>query len=407
MKKRLRIAVIAPPWLHVPSDGYGGVEAVLDSLVEGLMAVGADVEVFGVGRHKLHGAKVHPVTQDEQFQHILKPMFDFALPIPAAHVLKSLEMIREDGHFDVIHDHNYFTGPMTLAWATRMSDMPPAIHTIHGPPISSDQSVAEGGVDNRPFWRSVAGDHRLHFVSISDAMQKTMPTQLKKNMLSTVHNAVDVNQFPFVGRAGKKRYFMTLARFSEEKGQHIAAKLCARLGYRLQMAGTVATIDSQRKLVLELANPLSHYRHDRDFEYYSNKILKYTLRYPRVRYVGGVGGKRKLKLISEAKALLFPITWNEPFGMAVIEALACGTPVIAMNRGAMPEIIEHGVNGFLANDEKEFAEYMQRIDEIDPEACRRSVEEKFSAEKMARTYIERYHEAIALDKAAHSKRSRK
>jgi glycosyltransferase involved in cell wall biosynthesis len=261
--------------------------------------------------------------------------------------------------------------------------------------------------DNRPFWRSVAGDHRLYFVSISDAMQKTMPAQLKQNMLPTVHNAVDVAEFPFVDKPGKKKYFMTLARFSEEKGQHIAAKVCARLGYQLRMAGTVATIDSPRKLVLELANPLSHYRHDRDFEYYSDKILKYTLRHPRIKYVGSVSGKNKMKFISEARALLFPITWNEPFGMAVIESLACGTPVIAMNRGAMPEIIEHGVTGFLANDEKEFADYMQRIDEIDPEACRRSVEEKFSAEKMANMYIDRYREVIAIDKAKQSKKPKK
>lgn len=103
-----------------------------------------------------------------------------------------------------------------------------------------------------------------------------------------------------------------------------------------------------------------------------------------------------MKFISEAKALLFPVTWEEPFGMAVIEALACGTPVIAMNRGAMPEIIEHGVNGFLANDEKEFAEYMERVDEIDPKECRRTVEERFSAVAMAEAYVERYKEAIAL-----------
>jgi glycosyltransferase involved in cell wall biosynthesis len=105
-----------------------------------------------------------------------------------------------------------------------------------------------------------------------------------------------------------------------------------------------------------------------------------------------------MKFISHAKALLFPITWDEPFGMAVIEALACGTPVIAMNRGAMPEIIEHGVNGFLADTEEEFAEYMERVDEIDPAVCRASVERKFSASAMADAYIARYKEVIELKK---------
>ena len=101
-----------------------------------------------------------------------------------------------------------------------------------------------------------------------------------------------------------------------------------------------------------------------------------------------------MKFLSEARALLHPIEWNEPFGMVIIEALACGTPVIAMNRGAMSEIIEHGVNGFLAENEEEFASYLDRIDEIDPAACRRTVEEKFSAEEMAEDYIARYQEAI-------------
>ena len=101
-----------------------------------------------------------------------------------------------------------------------------------------------------------------------------------------------------------------------------------------------------------------------------------------------------MKFISEAKALLFPIRWEEPFGMVMIEALACGTPVVAMNRGAVPEIIEHGVNGFIADTEAEFAQYMKRVGEIDPHACRASVEAKFAIDTMAKAYIERYKAAI-------------
>ena len=111
-----------------------------------------------------------------------------------------------------------------------------------------------------------------------------------------------------------------------------------------------------------------------------------------------VSGKAKLKFLSEAKALIHPIEWNEPFGMVVIEAMACGTPVIAMNKGAMPELIEHGVNGFLVKNEQELSEAMDRIGEIDPEACRRTVEEKFSAAAAAQGYIERYRTAIELAK---------
>ncbi|MBC7746434.1 glycosyltransferase, partial [Pedobacter sp.] len=105
-------------------------------------------------------------------------------------------------------------------------------------------------------------------------------------------------------------------------------------------------------------------------------------------------GRTKQRLLGRAKALLFPIQWEEPFGMAVIEALACGTPVVAMNRGAMSEIIKHGVNGFLANSIEEFEEYMTRVGEISPEACRVSVEENFSLDSMADGYIERYKEVL-------------
>jgi glycosyltransferase involved in cell wall biosynthesis len=230
-------------------------------------------------------------------------------------------------------------------------------------------------------------------VCISDAMAKAAPKEIKPRLLAAVHNAIDVESFPFVDK--KKDYFITLARFTADKGQHVAARLAVKQRKRLRMAGTVAGIGTSRKLMVELANPLSRYRNNEEFRYYSDKVLPYVLRYPRVTYSGNLSGVRKNKLISGAKALLFPIQWEEPFGMAVIEALACGTPVIAMRRGAMPEIIEHGVNGFLADSEAEFGEYMERIDEIDPAQCRRSVEERFSSEAMAKNYLDRYKQVIS------------
>ena len=187
---------------------------------------------------------------------------------------------------------------------------------------------------------------------------------------------------------------MTRGRFTQAKGQHIAAKYAVKQRFRLRMAGSVVDISTPARLMLELANPLSKYRKDPDFRYYSDKILPLTIANPRITFLGNVAGKRKMKLLSEAKALLFPIDWEEPFGMVMIEALACGTPVVAMNRGAVPEIIEHGVNGFIADTEAEFAQYIKRVSEIDPEVCRKSVEDKFSIDTMAKAYIERYHKAI-------------
>jgi glycosyltransferase involved in cell wall biosynthesis len=245
-------------------------------------------------------------------------------------------------------------------------------------------------------WQQLAGAKRLYYIGISEALTKAAPRQLKPQILPAVHNAINVRQFPFQPK--KKNHFITLARFTRDKGQHTAARLCHKLGYRLEMMGVVAGITSPRKLLLALANPLSEYRQYNDFKYYHDFVWPITLKDPKIRYVGNLGGEKKLKFLSEAKALLFPIDWEEPFGVAPIEALACGTPVVAMNRGALSEYIEHGVNGFLANNIAEFEEYMQRVDEIDPAACRKSVEKKFSIEKMGQSYLDRYQQVLEKDK---------
>lgn len=393
---KLRVAMITPPWLALPIRGYGGIERVVQSLVEELRKLDVDVEIFGNGERKLKGVKTHSIYKTDQISEIHRPCYE-STPILGAHVQFSLNKIIEDGNFDIIHDHTEYLGPQVLAWASLRADMPPVLHTKHGPPFSTRQMNDLGIPDNIPYWQQLGRNiGRLYIVGISDALMAAAPVELRPHILPTVYNALTVAQFPFVKE--KKNYFYTLARFNRDKAQHVAAKLCAKMGYRLRMAGTVAGISTGRKLLFELANPLSPYRNRADFRYYSDRILPYVIRYPKITYSGDLEGAKKMKLMSEAKALLFPIDWEEPFGMVVIEAMACGTPVVAMNRGAMSEIIEHGVTGFLANDEKEFAEYMQRVDEINPAACREAVERKFGARKMAEEYLARYKQVIALDR---------
>lgn len=388
--------MIAPPWLRIPVKGYGGVENVVDALTRALVKKGVQVDLFSVLGSYIPGARTIAVTGREEYDNILKPMYEFGLPAPCAHILDSLNIIRLDGGYDVIHDHNYFIGPSVLIHAAGKGKIPPAIHTVHGPPLTPQEAVDAGVTDNRFFWRAAAGDHDCSFVSISDAMRYAMPTELEQrhNMLDTVYNAVDTSEFTFIDRDGKKNYFVTLGGFSAEKNQGMAARICAKKKLRLRMAGPIVDIKTNQKLLAELANPMSRYRGDRNFRYFSDEVLPWILNSPHVSYSGMVAGKKKMNFLSEAKALLHPITWNEPFGMVIIEALACGTPVVAINRGAMSEIIEHGVNGFLAETEEEFAAYLDRIDEIDPKECRKSVERKFSSEAMADGYIARYMEAI-------------
>lgn len=392
---QLRVAIIAPPWLALPVHGYGGIELMLESLISGLRACGVTVEVFGNGAHKLRGVKTHSLYKTEQFSQIHKPYYD-AAPIVQAHMLFALNKIRQDGHFDIIHDHNTLIGPQFFALASHLSGVPPIVHTLHGPPFSTKDTIAQGTPDNRLQMDQLKEMGNMYMIPISRSMANMAPKQAQSHLLEPVHNAIQIRKFPYVER--KKDYFITLARFHRDKGQHIAAKSALKLNKKLKMAGTVAGIGSPRKLLLELSNPLSAYRANPEFKYYSDSVFQYTLKSKSIKYVGNLADERKYKFISEAKALLFPIDWEEPFGMAVIEALASGTPVVAMNRGAMPEIISHGVTGFLANNEQEFKDYMLRVDEINPRDCRRAIQEKFSAKTMAEAYITRYEEVIAKTK---------
>ena len=393
---KLRVAMIAPPWLSIPPNGYGGIEEVIYNLTNGLRKLGVDVELFTIKPSTIPGVKKHYYYQDEQYAHIHKPLYE-TTPVAVTQVMFALKAVAEDGKYDLIHDHNGFLGPLALYWANRYGGLPPALHTHHGPPFSDKQRLEVGIPDNLPMWGQFGGGRGLYLVGISASLMKPAPEELKQIILPPVHHGLDVTKFPYLQK--KADHFITLGRFSRDKGQHTAVQLCDELGYKLEMAGIVAGISNLKQLVLELANPLSNYRGNGDFQYYSDHILPTTIKNPKIRYIGNISGQRKLSFFAQAKAFLFPIDWEEPFGMVLIEALACGTPVVAMNRGSVPEIIEHGKNGFIANTVKEFQYYMQKVDEIDPAACRRTVEEKFSVDKMARNYLDRYNQILSLEKS--------
>ncbi len=383
--RKLKVAMIAPPWLKIPPKGYGGIETVLDYLVPGLQKLGCDVTLFSIGATDMPGVDTRYFYEEEQYSHIHKEIYDVAA-IPITQALFALNQIRESGDYDIIHNHNGYIGDAIMAFLDP-AHFPPVVNTLHGPFVNHENEI----FDYRSMYAEMALAKRSFYVSISEAMVATAPDAIRPQLLGTVHNAVKLEEWPFQPR--KSDYFVTLARFTKDKGQDIAIKLCQKLGIKLRMSGVVAGITNSRKLLLELANPLSSYRNMADFKYYSDKIFPH-IDSSMIDYVGNASGKDKVKLLTKARALLFPIRWNEPFGVAVIEALACGTPVIAMNKGAMPEIIQHGVNGFLANSEDEFEEYMQRVDEIDPAKCRQSVRDNFSAPVAARKYLEKYYEAM-------------
>lgn len=385
--------MLAPPWLPIPPQGYGGIENVIDALVPELIKLGVEVDLYTAGDTACQATKIFSLYNDAQYKHIHLPQYE-SLPISIAHLLYAINMIQKDGNYDIIHDHNGFLGPAVFSYST--TDLPPVIHTIHGPPFMSGKRLRNGVPDNALMWEQFKDTKRFYVVGISNALMRYAPKRLKSITLPPVYNAVDLNKFPF--EAKKNGHFITLARFNPDKGQSIAIRACLELGYQLKMAGTVSDIRTNKKVMLELANPLSPYRNLLDFRYFSDQIFPHLLE-DQIEYVGEVGGQRKLQFIGKAKALLFPIQWEEPFGMSVIESLACGTPVIAMAKGAMNEIIEHGVNGFLAKNYEEFKYYIDKVDEIDPAACRESVRKRFSATTMAQEYLKRYQRVIQLNQS--------
>jgi len=386
----MKVAMFAPLWLPIPPVGYGGVENVLAALVPALVRAGVTVELFTVGETSLPNVTIRSLYDTAQYSSIHGRMYD-SLPLPIAHTLFAFNTVRAAGDFDIIHSHNAFIDLLPALYA---SGLPPVLHTLHGPPFTSGTGTAKPAemADNRPMWREIgkAQPQNLSIVGISAALMANAPDEIKPLLLPPVHNGIDPAAFPF--QHHKDDYFLTLARVCPEKGQVIAARICRKLGYQLRIAGVVGSLAQAAQVRKELANPTSSQHPLVDFQYFRDEVAPYLSE--TIQYVGDVGGHEKLALLGGARALLMPLQWEEPFGMTAIEALACGTPVVAMARGALPEIIQHGVNGFLAKNEHEFEQYTQQAGNIDPAACRQSVETRFSADRMAREYIQRYEQAL-------------
>ncbi len=376
----LTVLVNAGPWLPVPPSNYGGVENLLSYLIPELCKLGHRVLLATVGDSRIREvdeADRLSLFGEGQLRHIAEPYCD-VVGIAHAHMQRVVKAIRETPGIDVIHDMLEVVGPSVLA--ALGPGHPPVLHSMQWNPAC-----------HRDFYRSFDGGGRVFFNCISEPQLDSLDDNLRRLTLGMVHNAVDPSVFRADVPVGD--YFLTLARFTSDKGQDIAARICRDLGAPLRMAGTVAGIETPELLDKELADEHSPVHQNKDAQYYLSEVRPYEDE--RISWVGSVGGEQKIKLLAGARALLMPIRWEEPFGMAVIEALACGTPVVAMRRGAMPVIIQDGRNGFLAGGEGEFRRRVGQVGRISREACRQSVLERFSAAEMAVRYSELYQQVIA------------
>ncbi|MHA1644218.1 MAG: glycosyltransferase family 4 protein [Candidatus Freyarchaeota archaeon] len=345
----MKVALVVPPWISVPPRSYGGIESVVGLLASGLASRGHDVTVYTVGSSR-PGVRARWVFEDEMFGYSLADVSRF-LNVASTHALWAYFDVEREG-FDIVHDNTWKEGLLCASFVQT-----PVVHTVHGP---FDE-------DNRRFYSLFLHDRRLHFVAISRFQRDSFPGL---NYAGVVHNAVDVARYPYVEE--KEDYFVYVGRFNMDKAPHVACRVASDLGFRLLLAGKV--------------------RERGEKEYFERFIRPYLG--GRIKFLGEVGEEEKKRLFARARAFLFPLQWDEPFGITMVEALACGTPVVTFRRGAAPEIVKHGRTGFVVGTLEEFVEAVHLVDEIDPRDCRRRAEWLFSPERLVRDYEEIYRRVV-------------
>ncbi len=337
----MRIAVIAPPWAPVPPAAYGGIEVVVDRLAVGFEKAGHEVLLYATGDSTC------PVPRQWVLAEAERDRMGFAVP-ELRHVMHAYEAVQG---FDIVHDHTV-VGPL---YAERYPDLP-VVTTIHGP---FDDELCD-------IYERIG--RRVPIIAISHAQGRSAPNI---PIAAVIHHGLDVEDFPF--GSGEGGYCVFLGRMHPDKGAHRASDVAFKAGLPLIMAA-------------KMREPWEHAYHEANVQPYLNE---------NIRYVGEVGPEQKTELLANARCLLMPIRWNEPFGMVMIEALACGTPVLAFPEGAAPEIVEDGRTGFLCKDEDEMVEAIKRLDEIDRAECRAAVERSFSTERMVADHVELFERIIA------------
>ena len=335
----IRIAMLSPIAWRTPPRHYGPWEWIVSQLTENLVARGFDVTLFATGdsqtKGKLQWVCPRPYEEDKS----LDPKVWASLHI--SNVFEQAE------NFDIIHNHFDFL-PLNFSSFIKT----PMVTTIHG--FSSPKIL--------PVYKKYNKSNV--YVAISEADRNK-----ELDYIATIHHGIPVQDYTFSPNAGK--YLLVFGRIHHDKGVHEAIQLAQKVNFPLVIAGII-----------------------QDEKYFLEKVKPF-IDGQNIRYIGSAGPDTKSKILSNALALLHLINFDEPFGLSIIEAMACGTPVIAMNRGAMPEIIKDGQNGFLVNSMEEAENRIAMLHQIDRTFCRKTVQQKFSVENMVDKYIKVYEKILS------------
>lgn len=348
--RTLNVAMIAPPWYPLPPEGYGGIELVVSLLAAGLRQRGHNVHLFGAA------------DSDDDVIGLGDTAWRGDLGMVHAQGLRDVtyavrvgrHLARETAGLDIIHDHS---GLSMVAMAGEL-DLGPIVHTVHGPvtePLASAIVSLAGAVS---------------LVAISQSQMLPGP---ELPWVGVVPNAIDVSNLEFLPGSAKEPYLLVLARICPDKGQHLAIEVARRAGRPLVLAGKI----------------------DPGSEAYFDREIRPHLDGVNVTWRENVSGVAKARLLARASALLAPITWAEPFGLAMVEAMVSGTPTIAFGLGSVPELIEDGVTGFVVDTVQEMVEAVDRVSSIDPARCSLLARNRFSVDAMVEGYLRVYRRVVA------------
>jgi glycosyltransferase involved in cell wall biosynthesis len=340
----MKIAQIAPLFESVPPRLYGGTERIVSYLTEELVRMGHEVTLFASG-DSVTSARLIPCATKAL-------RLDETVHDEVPYYMLMLDRVRERAReFDILHFHiDRFHFPMFRPMANR------TLTTLHG-----RQDLAD-------LWPLYVGFNEMPLISISDAQRAPIP---KANFIGTIHHGVpaDLHQPVIRPRGG---YLAFIGRISPEKRPDRAVAIASALGIPLKIAAKIDRKDAQ---------------------YFHDKIE--PLLGPGVEFVGEINEKAKSDFLGEAFALLFPIDWPEPFGLAMIEAMACGTPVLAFRHGSVPEIIDENVTGAIVDTVEEAIAALPRVMALDRSAVRRRFEQRFTAQRMAQDYVNAYRRVLS------------